>query len=227
MNYVAEEMQAILEGNEDALIHYGMPRRSGRYPWGSGDSAYQRSNRDLLARYDEYKKRGMSEREIAEELGYFNEKGEPSTGKLRAAKANAKNARDIYRIETAKSLREDGLGPTEIGKRMGVPESTVRGWFKEEFENRAKQAVNTAEFIKGQVDKKGMVDIGTGVERELNISKEMLNQAVLMLQEEGYPVYKGGIPQATNAGQQTNQKVICVPGTQHKEIYEYDKVHPS
>ena len=23
---------------EEILMHYGMPRRSGRYPWGSGDN---------------------------------------------------------------------------------------------------------------------------------------------------------------------------------------------
>ena len=37
MNQVVEEMKAILDGDEDALAHYGMPRRSGRYPWGSGE----------------------------------------------------------------------------------------------------------------------------------------------------------------------------------------------
>ena len=41
MNHVAEEMRAILEGDEDVLMHYGMPRRSGRYPWGSGEDPYQ------------------------------------------------------------------------------------------------------------------------------------------------------------------------------------------
>ena len=71
-----------------------------------------------------------------------------------------------------------------------------------------------------------MIDIGTGVEKELGISKEMLNQALLMLEEEGYPIYKGGVPQVTNAGQQTNQRVICPKGTPHKEIYNYDQVHP-
>lgn len=28
---------------EEILMHHGMPRRSGRYPWGSGDNPYQRS----------------------------------------------------------------------------------------------------------------------------------------------------------------------------------------
>ena len=210
---------------DDILVHYGMPKRSGRYPWGSGENPYQHS-RDLLARYEELKNQGKTESEIAAELGYFNDKGEPSSGKLRAARANAKNERDLYRIQTAKSMKEDGLGPTEIGRKMGVSESTVRGWLKEDFEVRARQAQNTAFFIEDQILSKGMIDIGTGVEKELGISKEMLNQALLMLEEEGYPIYKGGIPQPTNPGQQTNQRVICPKGTPHKDIYNYDQVHP-
>ena len=36
-----------------------------------------------------------------------------------------------------------------------------------------------------------MVEVGTGVERELNISKEKLDQALYLLQRDGYNVYKG------------------------------------
>ena len=226
MNPIAEEILSYYgTSEEEGLLHYGILRRSGRYPYGSGKDPYQHS-RDLLGRYEELKKKGMTESQIAKELGYFNERGEPSSSKLRAARANAKNERDIYRIETAKRLRDkEGLGPTEIGRKMGVPESTVRGWFREEFEVRAYQASNMANFIKDMVDKKGMVDVGNDTANEFNISKEMLNQALLMLEEEGYPIYKGGVPQVTNSGQQTNQRVVCVPGTEHKDIYQYDKVH--
>ena len=45
---------------EDILQHYGMPRRSGRYPWGSGEDPYQHS-KDFLARIDELKKSGWKE----------------------------------------------------------------------------------------------------------------------------------------------------------------------
>ena len=34
---------------EEILMHYGMPRRSGRYPWGSGENPYQHSG-DFLSR---------------------------------------------------------------------------------------------------------------------------------------------------------------------------------
>ena len=41
---------------EDELQHYGMPKRSGRYPWGSGDDPYQHGSGDFLGRVDELRK---------------------------------------------------------------------------------------------------------------------------------------------------------------------------
>ena len=209
---------------EDSLMHYGMPRRSGRYPWGSGDDPYQHSQ-DFLGRVEQLKKQGMSEKEIAEEMGILNDKGQPSSTRLRAQLSIAKGERRLYQVQTAKTLKGDGLGPTEIGRKMGLPESTVRSLLDEGAEVRMNQARKTADFIKKQIDEKGMIDVGTGVERELGISKEKLTQALAILEEEGYPVYKGGIPQATNPGKQINQKVICPPGTEHKEIYNFDQIH--
>lgn len=211
--------------NEDVLQHYGMPRRSGRYPWGSGDNPYQRSI-DFLGRVEELADRGLSEREIAKELGIVNEKGEPSTSRLRAQKSYAKDERRLYQVETAKRLRDkEGLGNTEIGRRMDLPESTVRSLLDTHSEARTNAARNAANFIREQIKAKGMIDVGTGVERELGISKEKLKEALYILESEGYPLYKGGIPQATNPGKQINQLVICPPGTKHKEIYEFDRVH--
>ena len=218
MNHAADEMRAIMNLNEDSLEHYGMPRRSGRYPWGSGEDPYQHG-RDFLGRIDELKKQGMSETDIAKSMGL-------TTTQFRTEKALAKDERRMLDVARAKSLKADGLGPTEIGREMGINESTVRSLLNENSEARMNQAKNTADFIRDQIEKKGMIDVGTGVERELNISKEKLEQALYILEREGYPVYKGGIPQATNPGQQTNQKVICPKGTEHKEIYQFDKIHP-
>ena len=122
-------------------------------------------------------------------------------------------------------MKEDGLGATEIGKKMGLPESTVRSLLNQKSEARMKAARETASFIKDQIDKKGMVDVGTGVEKELNISKEKLNQALAILEAEGYSVYGGRVPQATNSNQMTTIKVACPPGTQHKDIYNYENIH--
>ncbi|MCD7777435.1 MAG: helix-turn-helix domain-containing protein, partial [Clostridiales bacterium] len=92
-------------------------------------------------------------------------------------------------------------------------------------ETRMNQAEKTADYLRQKVDEKGMIDVGTGDERELGVSKEKLNQALYILELEGYEVYGGGVPQATNPGKQTNIKVLCPPGTQHKDIYDFENVH--
>lgn len=53
MNDIIKEM------NEASLMHYGMPRRSGRYPWGSGDNPNQRTG-DFLSRVDELRKNNFT-----------------------------------------------------------------------------------------------------------------------------------------------------------------------
>lgn len=208
MNSIAEEM----------LMHYGMPRRSGRYPWGSGDNPYQRSG-DFLSRVEELKKQGLSETDIAKSMGL-------TTTQYRTQKSLAKDERRALDVARARSLREDGKSLNEIAAIMGFSnDSSVRSLLNENSEARMNQAKKTAEFLKEQIDKKGMIDVGTGVERELGISKEKLNQALYILEMEGYPVYGGGVPQVTNPGKQTNIKVICPPGTEHKEIYNFENVH--
>lgn len=203
---------------EEILMHYGMPRRSGRYPWGSGENPYQHSG-DFLSRIDELKKQGLSDTEIAKSMGL-------TTTQFRTQKSLAKDERRATEVAAVKSLREKGYSLNKIAEKMGYAnDSSVRSLLNENSETRMNQAKKTAEFLKKQIDKKGMIDVGTGVERELGISKEKLNQALYILEMEGYPVYGGGVPQVTNPGRQTNIKVICPPGTEHKEIYNYKNIH--
>lgn len=210
---------------EEILMHYGMPKRSGRYPYGSGENPYQRSG-DFLSRVEELKKQGLSESEIASAVGIVNEHGKPSTGRLRAQIATAKSERRALEVATAKGLREKGYSLNEIAEEMGYKnDSSVRSLLNENSEARMNQARKTADFLKEQVAKKGMIDVGTGVEMELGVSKEKLNQALYMLEMEGYDIHGGGVPQVTNPGKQTNLRVLCPPGTEHKEIYNYENIH--
>lgn len=215
---------------DDELLHYGMPRRSGRYPWGSGDEPYQHS-RDFLGRVEEMRKakftytdengkKWTGDNAIAKSLGY-------NSTDFRTVYAIAKDQRRIDDVATAKRLKEkEGLNNTEIGKKIGINESSVRSLLNSDSESRMKQARDTAEFLKKNVDEKGMIDVGKGVERELNISREKLDQALFILQAEGgYEVHGGRFEQVTNKGQMTTQKVLCPPGTPHSEIYNLDKVH--
>lgn len=200
---------------DDELSHYGTKRHSGRYPWGSGEDPYQHSI-DFLGRVKEMRQKGMKDTEIAEQLGL-------NSTELRTEIGLCNEERKLHQIKAANDMRADKKSTSEIARYFGVNESTVRGWFDQQERSRIGRAKETAEQIKKIVDEKGMVDISSG-DVELGISKERLRQAVYLLESEGYNVYKGGIPQVTNPGQQTTQKVLCKPGVEHKEIYNYDKV---
>ena len=208
----------------DILAHYGMPRRSGRYPWGSGDNPNQ-SGDDFVARKRQLEKDGVSQVDIAKALGF------ESTTALRTAYSTEINRQRKDKYESARRMLQDGVSQAEAARRMGINESALRTLLDQKSAARMNQAEVVADFLREQVDTRGMIDVGVGVEREfdtargLGISPEKLRQALSMLKEEGYEVYGGGIPQITNPGKQTNQRVLCPPGTEHKDIYQHDKVH--
>ena len=237
MNPVAEEMLSYLGSadsmNEEDLMHYGIKRRSGRYPWGSGEDPYQHS-RDFLGRVEEMRKSGFT---------YTDESGKVWSGDTAIAKSMglsstqfrtelglAKDERRMLQVETAKRLRDkEGMGPSAIGKEMGLNESTVRSLLNENSEARMNRAKETAEFLKARSKEVaadgGMIDIGSGAELELGISREKLNQALYLLEKEGYTVNGGRFEQVTNRGNFTTQLVLCPPGTEHKDIYDLNRVH--
>lgn len=203
---------------KDILMHYGMPRRSGRYPWGSGDDPYQRMG-DFLSRVKELEKQGLSQKEIAVLVGCENTTG------LRVARSTASNERRAYEVARVRSLQSDGLSTAEIARIMGKNESTIRSLSDKRSEARTTAAKRTADFLREQVDSKGLIDVGEGVEREIGVSKEKMKQALTMLEMEGYEVYGGRVPQATNPGKFTTLSVLCPPGTPHKDIYNYGDIH--
>ena len=234
MSTVAEEILSYFgvseSGKEAELVHYGMPRRSGRYPYGSGDEPFQHS-RDFLGRVEELRKTKFTYTDPKDGKTYSGDTAIAKSMGLTSSEFRrqiswADYERRLLNVETAKRLHEkEGMGPTAIGKEMGVNESTVRSWLDPKSEHRMHQTMETVNFLKAQLEEKGMIDVGAGVEKELNISKERLELALDYLQKAyDCPVYGGGIPQPTNSGQQTNQRVLCLPGTQKKEIYDYDRV---
>lgn len=198
---------------EDVLQHYGVKRRSGRYPWGSGDTPYQRSG-DFLSRVQELKKQGLSEADIVKSMGL------DSTTQLRVAYSVAKNERRRLDVDRAKSLAADGLSPTEIGKIMGKNESSIRSLLDEGSAEKMNQAESTAKILRQELESKRMIDVGVGAERELGISRNKLDETLYMLEAEGYNVYGIGVPQVTNTGKQTNTKVLCEPDIQYGDAYK-------
>lgn len=207
----------------EQLIHDGVGHldggHSGRYPWGSGDHPYQHSA-DFLGRIKELKDAGFSQVEIAKALGLKN------TNELRVQMSLARSDSRAAEVAKVKELYNDGYSPTEIARTLGYKnESSVRNLLNPEREKKPLESQVTADFLREQVEQKGMIDVGKGVERFLGISRNRLDQALYILEREGYPVYGGGVQQVTNKGKQTNFKVLCPKGTEHKDIYDVSKIN--
>jgi predicted transcriptional regulator len=205
---------------EDHIEHYGTPRHSGRYPWGSGGAEATR-NRSFLDMAEKMKKDGLSDTDIAKGMGM-------TTTQYRAQKTIALNQQKQEKIGMAQRLKDKGLSNVQIGKRMGINESSVRSLLAPGEKDKVDVLQSTANMLKKQVDSKNYIDIGAQVERDLpisgnaaakvGISKDKFNTAVAMLQQQGYTVHYVKVQQL-GTGNQTTIKVLAKPKTPYSEVY--------
>ena len=198
---------------KNSLIHYGTPRHSGRYPWGSGDNPYQHSSY-FMAEVNRMRKEGKSDNEIADSMNM-------SSGEFRSKITLAKEKITKENRQRAMELYGKGYSKTKIAEIMGVSEGTVRNYLKpQEYKDGKPTTANLALYLKDQVDSKGMIDVGAGVELGLGISDVRLNAVLKQLEDEGYSVInKVMVEQSTNPGKYTQLRVIAPPGTTRKDVY--------
>lgn len=162
------------------LIHYGTPRHSGRYPWGSGKDGEQR-NTSFRGYVRELKKQGVSETEIAKGVGM-------STTQLRAQMSLEKDAQRKDDAAMALRLKEKGYSNVEIGRRMNKNESSIRNLLDPAMNERASITEATANMLRKEVGEKKYLDIGAGVESHVHVSRTKLNTAIAELELEGYKI---------------------------------------
>lgn len=205
---------------EDILVHYGVKRRSGRYPYGSGEDPYQHTG-DIDIRVRELKKKGMKETDIVKDLGFEN------TSALRDAVKRASHERKRLQVDRAKALHDDGLNNSQIAREMGVNESTVRSWFNENREVNQRRAEKAANRLRDELKTKHAIDVGAGVEREMGISKGKLKEALDILVEEGYTVEGIGVPQVKDKSKRTTVTVVHDDTVTTRDLYQdYSKIQP-
>lgn len=196
---------------ENFLAHYGILRRSGRYPWGSGGTEVSRS-RGFLTEVARLRAapNNLSDTEIARGFGM-------TTTELRAANSMAKNIKKSADITMAQRLKERGWSNIKIGERMGINESSVRSLLAPGAKDKTDVLQSVSSMLKDQVDSKKFIDVGTGVEAHLAISPERLSTAIAMLKEQGYVVHNVQVDQL-GTGNKTTVKVLAPAGTQYKDI---------
>lgn len=201
---------------DDYLIHYGTPRHSGRYPWGSGDNPNQRSG-NFYTSVRDLESRGLSEKEIADLY-------EMSTTELRKQKSLAKDEYKAKGRAENNRLMEEGLNRSERARILGVNESTLRSWENEETVKRSEMTSATAEVLRRNVDEKHYIDVGEGVASGLGITEYRLQTAVKSLENEGYVVHNIQVEQVNNPGKKTTVHVLCEPGTEWSDL-RYNHSH--
>lgn len=190
------------------LYHYGTPRHSGRYPWGSGkDPQRSKSFREEIK---ELKKQGMTETQIAEGFGM-------STTQLRATISLEKAAQRKADSAQALRLKEKGYSNVEIGKRMGINESSVRNLLDPAMQERAAITEATANMLRQQVDEKKYLDVGAGVENHIGVSRTKLNTAIAELEQEGYKLQYLQTEQL-GTGKKTTIKVLTKDDVPYSEL---------
>lgn len=206
------------EDVDKRLMHYGTPRHSGRYPWGSGDNPYQR-NASFLGQVEKLRsmkdangKKLYSEKQIAEGMNM-------NTSELRKkiSLANAENR--AYLSAEAKRLKAKGMSTSAIARRMGRNESSVRLLLDEGVNERMGATAKNATILKERVNNLNYIDVGKGSEQYLGISSTSLANALHALEKEGYTLHD--IPvQQLGTGKTTTVKVLAKPGVEWKEVMQ-------
>lgn len=205
------------EENDDTLSHYGILRKSGRYPWGSGKDPYQRSL-DFQGLVKGLESKGMSEAEIARGLGM-------TTTELRATKSIAKRERQAVEIAMVRKLDAKNMSQAAIADRLGISSSTVRNYLKEDAGRTASKIEGTADILKREVDKHKYIDIGAGTEVTLGTTATSLKLAASTLEAQGYKVEDIKIRQL-GTDKYTTTRVLVAPGTEKREVVQnLDKIH--
>ena len=144
------------------IEHIGMPRRSGRYPWGSGKDPYQSSS-SFLGRVEELRGQGLTEKQIADAFDI-------SIAKLRAQKAVAKNEQRKADAAQAIALKEKGYSNLAIAERLGVSDGKVRNMLAPSYAEKADTIFATADMLKKNMQNGEYLDIGEGTELRYPVS---------------------------------------------------------
>lgn len=213
----SEFYESLKNIDPDFLAHYGTPRHSGRYPWGSGDDPYQ-NHKGFLAYVADLKKQGLSPTEIAKGLGFDSRGKQYNTADLRAKIAIANQAIKAADIARAQKLKETGMSNVAIGREMKINESSVRELLKPGVEDRNNVLAVTAGYLKNQLEKVPYLDVGAGTHHYLSgISDDKKKVALAMLKEQGYNIFYLKVRQQ-GTDHETNMKVLGPPGSTYKDL---------
>ena len=194
------------------LAHYGTPRHSGRYPYGSGENPYQH-NGDFLSMVADMRKSGAykDDTEISRALGM-------TSGEFRS-RITLENLRAKKEgMAQARKLADTGMSNTAIAKELGKTEGTIRNWLKEGYDARIKKHDAIFDALAERVEKYKYIDVGEGVDAQLGCSRTKLNSVIADLEGKGYITQEIHYEQVANPGKWTTMRILTKEGVPKSEI---------
>jgi hypothetical protein len=206
---------------ETDRVHYGIIRRSGRYPWGSGGDPSSQTElsaggfiqalKDLRAKWPDGK--------ITEWLGM-------SSTELRARNTIALAEHKIEQVRMAEKLKAKQYSNKAIAERMGLAgESTVRALLADGALDRKNKLIGLSEMLTEEVKKGGYIDMGEGVATHLGVSRENLNAALAIMEIDGKGVVVPYNSPQVGSQNNTKRRALCPPETTRAEVWaNQDKV---
>lgn len=194
---------------DDILVHYGTPRHSGRYPWGSGKDPYQ-SAKGFFAERQRLRDQGLSDTDIARAWGM-------STTEFRAIGMHLGEEKRAGDISRAVRMKQAGLPNTVIAEKMGINESSVRNLLSKDTHETKSNVNKTADILAEQAKKYKYIEYGAGVELNMGCSDATLRTAVEVLKQRGYVTNEVYIKQA-GSDKFTTLKVLSPPGTKRSDL---------
>ena len=205
---------------KDILLHIGVKRRSGRYPWGSGENPYQGEGW-FLGEYRKLKDSGMSEIDIANEMGL-------TTTQLRNSITYATKQERDFQNKQITLLKEQGLSNTDIAEKLGVSEGTVRNRLSQKSSpkiSRSEQLDNIEAVLSESLEKTGHLDVGVGVERQLGVPRNTFNAVVNHMIENGdLYIHRIQIKRLTDPDKYTTVKVLSKEKDYVKVLKDSDNI---
>lgn len=210
--YTGQEVDA------EYIEHYGTPRHSGRYPWGSGKDPHTQDVA-MYSHFQNMKRSGMTEKQVADTLGV---KVEDVRQWNSTAKFNIKTAETAQ----AQKLKDTRMSNVAIGKEMGKDESYIRALLSEKNKRdlEARHALNQG--LKAEVAKSRVVDVGAGTELTLGINQTKLKQSLSDLEDQGYNISQFSMMQL-GTGKETRRIVLSGPEDGYKEVRQNEgKIMP-
>ncbi len=185
------------------LVHIGVIRRSGRYPWGSGG--------ELISTVDRLTAKGLSETEIASGLNI-------STTELRNQKSLAKaEAREGDRLNIIRQ-KEGGMSVAAISREFNIPAGTVRDLLKPNANMKYRVVRKIANLLRKMVGKEGFVDVGEGSEVFMGVSRTKLENAITLLRNEKYTVHYLRQEQLGTQDKKTLMLILGGPEATFKDV---------